>query len=101
RVIDILDSAATEKIYNQVQNGMFRRLPRELSKMFVFTDVNFTWNKKKKSFLHDGKVGIMVFNGKQINKSAQALIEINRRTAGDIINIYLEFDEDTWFYFSY
>lgn len=101
RVVDILDSASTEKIYSSISNGAFRRLPRELTKMFVFTDVKFVWNKTKKSFLHDGEVGIMTFNGKQVNRTSQALIEVNRRTAGDIVNIYLEFDEDTWFFFSY
>lgn len=101
RVVDILDSASTERVYNSISNGVFRRLPRELSKMFVFTNVGFVWNKTKKSFMHDGEVGIMTFNGKQINKTSHALIEVNRRTAGDIVNIYLELDEDTWFFFSY
>jgi len=101
-ITDLLDSGKADKIYNDLTaEGKFKRLPKELNKTLVLTDLHLVWDKTDRSLLHNGTVGVMVLNGEQVNKQATALVELNRKASGDIITIYLEFDEQHWYFFSY
>lgn len=99
---DLLDSARADKLYSNLDNeGKFKRLPKELNKTLVLTDLHLVWDKTQRSLLHNGNVGVMVFNGQQVNKQALALVELNRKSSGDIVTIYLEFDDQHWYYLHY
>jgi hypothetical protein len=69
--------------------------------MLVLTDLHFTWDKTAKALIHKGTAGVMVFNGEQVNKSANIILEIDRKTKNDNFTIYIEFDESNWYWFSY
>lgn len=101
-IVELLDSARAEKIFSNLNtDGKFKRIPKELDKSLVLTDIHLKWDKKQRSLLHSGPVGILIFNGNQVNKSANAMIELNRKSSGDIMTIYLEFDDSNWYYFHY
>ncbi len=101
-IVELLDSARAEKIFSNLNSdGKFKRIPKELDKTLVLTDIHLKWDKNQRSLLHSGPVGILMFNGNQVNKSANALIELNRKSSGDIMTIYLEFDDSHWYYFHY
>lgn len=101
-IVELLDSARAEKILSNLNSeGKFKRIPKELDKTLVLTDIQLKWDKKLRSLLHDGPVGVLIFNGNQVNKAANAKIELNRKSSGDIITIYLEFDESHWYFFHY
>lgn len=101
-ITDLLDSGKADKIYQNLNSeGKFKRLPTQLKKMLVLTDLHFTWDKAHRTLLHSGDAGILVLNGEQINKSCKVLIELNRKASGDILNFYLEIDENNGFFFSY
>jgi hypothetical protein len=102
QITDLLDSGKADKLYESLNNeGKFKRVPNQLKKMLVLTDLHFVWNKKSKALFHNGTAGVMVFNGQQVNKSAQVLVEIDRKSKFDNFAIYLEFDETNWYYFEY
>lgn len=101
-ITDLLDSAKADKLYSDLNNeGKFKKLPKQLNKTLVLTDLHLKWDKNQRALLHSGEVGVLVFNGEQVNKSATAMIEIDRKSSGDIITIYLEFDDKNWYYFYY
>jgi hypothetical protein len=77
------------------------KLPAELAKTLMFTDVHLFWNKKTRSLQHSGPVGILSLNGKLYNRSANMKMEITRKRSGDAIQIYIEFDSNNWYYFNY
>ena len=77
------------------------KLPSELAKTFMFTDVHLFWNKKTRSLQHSGTVGILSMNGKLYNRSANMKMEITRKRSGDAVQIYIEFDSNNWYYFNY
>ena len=81
--------------------GTLDKLPAELATTFMFTDVHLFWNKKKRSLQHSGPVGILSWNGKFFNRSANLKMEIERKRSGDAIQIYIEFDSGNWYYFNY
>jgi hypothetical protein len=81
--------------------GQTDKLPSELAKTFLFTGVHLYWDKNKRSLFHDGNVGILSWNGKMYNRQALLKMEINRKRSGDVINLYIEFDANNWYYFNY
>lgn len=77
------------------------KLPAELAKTFMFTNVRLTWDKNKRSLFHDGTVGILSWNEKLYNRTALLRMEINRKKSADAITMYIEFDSNNWYYFNY
>lgn len=77
------------------------KLPPELSNTFLFTDVHLFWNKKRRALQHSGTVGILSWNGKYYNRSANLKMEIERKRSAEAITMYIEFDDNNWYYFSY
>lgn len=102
QITDLLDSGKADKLYDNITlEGKFKKLPTQLKKMLVLTDLHFTWNKTAKALIHNGTAGIMVFNGEQVNKSANVILEIDRKTKNDNFTIYIEFDDGNWYWFNY
>lgn len=81
--------------------GQFKRYPSELEKRLFLTDVKMKWNPETNSYQSTGgKIGIGNIGKRQVNVKVNGKIEI---IVGRIpeINIYLEADNDTWYYFRY
>lgn len=81
--------------------GAYKKIPSELQKSLVISEAKFTWNKLLRSYISYGAVGITIFNGKQINKYIDAIIEISPKSRGNMINIYLSISKNQWLMFSY
>jgi len=81
--------------------GTLKKIPDELLKSFVFSDVKFTYNKATRSFVSHGPIGVAMILGQPVNKYFDGYIEVIRRRSGDVINIYLEADRRNWYYFRY
>jgi hypothetical protein len=59
------------------------------------------WNNESNSWMSVGKIGIGSINNTQINKRVDGLIELQIKRSGDIMDIYLQLDRRTWYYFGY
>lgn len=81
--------------------GQFKKVPDELVHNIVFSDVNMYWNASKKSFITDGAFGITMIDKKQVNKYVNGSILMERSKVKDELNIYIEIDDKTWYFFSY
>lgn len=101
QIVELLDSVKAEKLFSTLVGDKFKRIPTELNKTLVLTGLNLKWDKSQRSLLYSGEAGLLIFNGTQVNKNVNVKIELNRKTGGDIITLYLELDESTWFYFYY
>ncbi len=99
-IIEFMGSSRGEAYINDLASGS-GRTPHELNKTFTFTDVRFKWDSQSRSYLSDGKIGIGYILNNPVNKYVNGKIQIAKRRGGDIINIYLEPREKTWFYFTY
>ena len=80
--------------------GEFRRFPSELEKNFFLTEVHLKWNAETDSYQSTGKIGIGNIGKRQVNVKVTGKVEV---VVGRIpeINIYLEADKDTWWFFKY
>lgn len=76
------------------------RLPGELQKTFVLSDVNLKWNKESRSYRSRGKIGVAYINGVKINRMFTGYLEITKRRSGDYLDFYIELG-DNWYYFGY
>ena len=81
--------------------GTVKEIPPEIKHTIVFNDLKLEWNDESNSYLSVGKIGIGSINNIQVNKLVDGLIEMQVKRSGDICDIYLEVDRNTWYYFGY
>ena len=91
-----------DKLISQLNlNGSYKKMPDELNKTLFLNDVKMKWDKKTRSFVSSDEIGIGNINKTQINKYVGGRIELEKKRAGDVLTIYLELDDNNWYYFNY
>jgi hypothetical protein len=100
---EIMGKEKSDKAIAELElNGKFRRFPDELEKSFFFSDLNFVYNGKLKSFVTVGHLGISNILKQELNRYVPGMIKIDKmKSGGDRITLYLELDNSTWYYFEY
>jgi hypothetical protein len=81
--------------------GQMALMPPELNKTIVFSDIKFKWDTRTHAYISYGKIGIGNIYGAQVNKYVTGYVQIIKRRSGDVLNIYLDTNENEWFYFTY
>ncbi|MBO4373432.1 MAG: hypothetical protein J5826_10915 [Bacteroidales bacterium] len=83
-------------------SGTISKLPGELSKTIVLTDLRMTFDTTTHSYRSTGDIGVGFIGGTMINRYMKGNVEILRnRKKGDQISIYLQPKPGTWYYFNY
>ena len=77
------------------------QIPAELKHTILITQLTLQWNQETSSYISDGSIGIGNINGIPVNRQVEGFIEIQKRRTGDIMDVYLQLDERTWYYFGY
>jgi hypothetical protein len=67
----------------------------------VFNELKLNWNQDTRSYRYNGKVGVGLIGDFQVNKKVDAYVEFVERGSGDIFDIYLMVDNNTWYYLAY
>ncbi len=81
--------------------GEGKSLPADLQHMLLFSNIDFEWQSKTRSFIANGKADLAYLKQYVVNKEVKVLAEITRKRSGNSIEMYLEFDKDNWVYFTY
>ncbi|MEQ8324538.1 MAG: hypothetical protein RH916_07660 [Vicingaceae bacterium] len=81
--------------------GSFKKFPNELNKSLFLNEVKFKFNEETNSYLSFGKIGLGNILKEQVNKYVTGKVELIKKRSGDVLNIYLESDANTWFFFNY
>ncbi|MBL4657236.1 MAG: hypothetical protein JKX73_04490, partial [Flavobacteriales bacterium] len=101
-LMEIVGKSAADKLISEVNLlGSFKKFPNELEQSIVFTDLKMYWNKRTKSYLSQGPIGIGNIGKRQVNKNVEGYIEIQKKRGGDVLSIYLEPNQDSWYFFTY
>ncbi len=82
-------------------SGQVKKMPDAFNKPLIFNNTKMIWDRKLKSFVSDGKIGIAAIQGNIVNRNVDGYIEIGKRRTGDVLNIYLELNPLVWYFFSY
>jgi len=81
--------------------GQYRKFPEVLDHTIVLAGLQMSWNKDLRSYISKGLVGISNLGKFPVNKLVKGYVEIGKRRAGDIINLYFEPSENQWYFFTY
>jgi len=99
---DMLDSTTSEKAFAGIkEDGKFKRLPKEFDRTLVFNKVKLSWWKRDKALQYSGESGLVVYDGEQILKPLNIMMELNRKPSGDLFSLLLIPEENKEFYFQY
>ncbi len=82
-------------------SGAIRKLPNELKKSIYFAGIEMYWDAGAEAYKSKGSIAIANIKDKQVFKSVSGQVMITRKRSGDKIEIYLEVDENKWYYFTY
>ena len=81
--------------------GTIKKSPDQLETSFMITNTEFKYDKPSKSFVSVGKIGLGTINKNDFYRQVPGNIQIKKQKGGDILNLYFEFDPNTWYFFSY
>lgn len=82
--------------------GAFKKFPDKFSNhSLVFSDVTLLWNQESSSYRSSGKIGVQNIGKKDIHKYVNGNIELQKKKSGDVLTMYLEINDNTWFFFTY
>ncbi len=81
--------------------GSIGEIPSSLSHSLMLSKLELKWNKDLQSYVSEGQIGIGNINGKPVNRLLDAYVEIQKKRSGDILDIYLKLDNNSWYYFGY
>ena len=83
--------------------GNYKRFPDELEKSLVFSDVKMTYREDLKAYVSKGPIGLGNILKTEIFRyfGGNSIIQIKKQRGNDVLDIFLEADPNTWYYFSY
>ncbi|MCQ2284194.1 MAG: hypothetical protein MJZ57_04770 [Bacteroidales bacterium] len=97
---NILGKTEYERYTRNVALGNQRRLPDALQVKFLFSNIDFEWDKDLSTFKSQTTLPLIVCGGKQIYKMVPGRIVIEKRGSRNKLYIYFEFD-DQYYYFQF
>jgi hypothetical protein len=101
-ISEVLPQKESDKLISELNlQGQIKRLPDELNKTLYLADVTFYWNSEDQAFQSSGPIGIAHIEKRQLFRYVNGKIEIERRRSFDVLRVYLELDEQNWYYFEY
>ncbi|MBC6992305.1 hypothetical protein [Hymenobacter sp. BT491] len=67
----------------------------------VLNKVDLVWSEKQRSWHSVGKIGLVSILKKDINALIDGYVEIKKESTGDVVELYLEAEPQTWYYLKY
>jgi hypothetical protein len=99
---EFIGQTEADKILTELSlYGQYRKFPEVLNHTMLLSGMKMYYNKDMRSFIGIGTVGVNNFGKNPVNKQAKAYIEVGKRRSGDLFNIYLEPEDNHWYFFSY
>lgn len=101
-IIELLGKERGDRALSELNlYGNYKKFPDELEKNLVFNDVKMVYNKRAKAFISTGKLGLGNIQKTEIFRYMDGIIQIKKQRGGDLLDIYLEADANTWYYFTF
>lgn len=102
-LIEILGKDKGDRALSELNlYGNYKKFPDELEKNIVFNDVKMSYNREAKAYLSEGKmIGVGNIQKTEIFRYMTGKIQIKKQRGKDILDIYIEADPNTWYYFNY
>jgi len=86
---------------SQAISDSTKLFPKTYKHKLLLSDVNLKWNQRFKAYQSVGKFNLAAVGRKMIDLEMDGYIQISRKRHGDLLDIYLKYDEENWYYFGY
>ena len=101
-LIEILGKERGDRALSELNlYGKYKKFPDELDKPIVLNDVKMTYNKRAKAYLSQGDIGVGNILKTEIFRYMKGIVQIKKQRGNDILDIYIEADGNTWYYFNF
>jgi hypothetical protein len=98
----LLNSQDAGKIENEIAlYGYPRKVPDELQKTLVISEVHLKYQESTNSFISVGPIGISNINQTAINKYVNGYLEIEKGRTSSAFSLYLQLNSKQWYYFDF
>lgn len=101
-LIEILGKDKGDRALSELNlYGNYKKFPDELEKNLVFNEVKMSYNRAAKAYVSEGMLGLGNIQKTEIFRYMKGKIQIKKQRGKDILDIYIEADPNTWYYFTY
>jgi hypothetical protein len=76
-------------------------LSPKLLHTLTLSSVDLRWNPKQHAWYSEGKIGLAGAGKQGLNALVDGYVEIKRENSADLVEVYLEAEPQTWYYFRY
>jgi len=97
---NILGKAEYDRFQRNASMGEYRRLPSALQVQFLFSNIDFEWDKAQSTFKSQTRLPLMICGAKQVYKIVPGRIVIEKRGSRNRLYLYFEF-ENQFYYFQF
>ncbi|SMO41533.1 hypothetical protein SAMN06265379_101649 [Saccharicrinis carchari] len=102
RMAELIGPALTQEVLNTRNEGKQNDdLNHVLGNILLFGNIDFKFDGPAHAYIADGKADLTFIRNKAVNKIVDVKAEIVKKRSGNSIDLFLSFDKNTWFYFSY
>jgi hypothetical protein len=99
---ELLGLERSDKLISELTiKGEIKRLPDELQRTLVLADVRMRWDDMDESWVSEGPIGIATVGKKSVFRYVKGKIQLERKRSGDVMNVLLMLDDQTYWYFQY
>lgn len=95
---NILGKAEYDRFQRNASMGEYRRLPNALQVKFLFSNIDFEWDKSQSTFKSQTKLPLMICGAKQVYKIVPGRIVIEKRGSRNRLYLYFEFDNQFYYF---
>ena len=101
-ILELIGKEESAKMFKDLSTtGSIKKLPDDLQKTIVLSNLKLKWNTETRSYVSDGFIGVQSIGKQVVNKMVKGKVEIVKKRGGDILNLYIEVDSQNWYFFSY
>ncbi|MFN3916855.1 MAG: hypothetical protein ACK4K0_03845 [Flavobacteriales bacterium] len=101
-VRDLLGLERGDKVISDLNiHGEIKRFPDALVNSIYLADVTFEWDNEEGAYISKGKIGIGTVLKKEVFRYVDGKVKLTKKRTGDVIEIYLQLDENTFYFFRY
>ncbi|MBN2667656.1 MAG: hypothetical protein JXR60_00375 [Bacteroidales bacterium] len=98
-ITEIVGREEAEEYIANLSMGSNKKYPKSLETGLLISEVKLKWDPAKKRYNSDGPIGIGSILKKQVNRLLDGHLQVIKKRSGDEFFLYLEVDENTWYYF--
>lgn len=95
---NLLGKTEYDRYQRSMALGQNRRLPDALQVKFLFSNIDFEWDKEQSTFKSQTKLPLIVCGAKQQYKMVPGRIVIEKRGSRNRLYLYFEFDNHFFYY---